>query len=128
MAAREEYRTGWAIVAGRYANTLSEAPPEDEAGSVWLVLAHSVWEPGPGSVFADPRFAEHLAFLRRAQERGWLVAAGSLPDSPGAGMTVLRVPSMSLADAVAAAQDDDRSVAEALLGVHVRPWNVALTS
>ena len=81
-----------------------------------------------GSVFVDPRFADHLAFLRSAHDRGWLVAAGNLPDSPGSGMTILRVPDGDLATAVEAAQDDDLSVAHALFGVRVRPWNVALSA
>jgi uncharacterized protein YciI len=43
-------------------------------------------------VFAQPAIAEHLAFLERLDSRGQLVAAGPLPEPPGAGMTTVRVP------------------------------------
>ena len=57
----------------------------------WFVIRHTPADAAGESVFSDPRFAEHVAFLRGLQERGWLVAAGPLPDRPGSGMAVLRV-------------------------------------
>lgn len=129
--ARDNYRTGWATVVGHYGRSLGvpdTAGSDGQSGVTWLVLQHTVWAPDQDSVFTDPRFADHVAFLRGVDQRGWLVAAGNLPDSPGSGMTVLRVPDGDLPVAVAAAQDDDGSVTGALFGVLVRPWNVALSA
>ena len=132
--ARDDYRTGWASVIGEYVTVLgtSADPVPQQAGEAtdvtWLVLEHAVWAPETGDVFSDPRFGDHVSFLRSVDQRGWLVAAGNLPDSPGSGMTVLRVPDADVGAAVAAAQDEDLSVAGALFGVHVRPWNVALSA
>ena len=39
-----------------------------------------------------PRFGEHMAFLDRMREAGYLVLAGPLADADGEGMTVLRLP------------------------------------
>lgn len=130
--AREDYRTGWIGVLDRYGTRVgSTSVVADATGStrdVWLVLQHTPWTPDDADVFSDPRFAGHIDFLRRMDAAGWLVAAGSLPDSPGSGMTVLHVPDDQLTSAVAAAQDDDLSVAHGLFGVRIRPWNVALAS
>jgi uncharacterized protein YciI len=96
----------------------------------WVALLH---RPNPqesleGSVFADPRFAEHVAFLARLGEAGSLIAAGPLDDEPGAGMTILRLPgSGRLKDAIHLATVDDASVAGGLFAVTVRPWNVAFS-
>ena len=38
-----------------------------------------------GGVFADPRFGDHVAFLQRMAEAGYLVAAGSFADVPARG-------------------------------------------
>jgi uncharacterized protein YciI len=78
-----------------------------------------------GSLFADPRFADHVAFLDRMQEAGYLVAAGPLPDRPGEGMAVLRLPGPDrLEEATRLATEDDASVTGGLLAATVRPWQV----
>ena len=125
LSMRANYRNGWPTVVGRFAASSSDpATSTHSPEHVWLLLHHSVDPEITGSVFESPLFAEHVAFLGRAQERGWLVAAGNLPDSPGSGMTVLRVPLSDLEAAVVAAQDDDLSVAKGLFDVHIRQWNV----
>ena len=126
--ARSNYRNGWPIVVDRFADGFRgvEKRPQSD-GTMWLVLRHFVAPEVDGQAFASPLFQEHLAFIQRAHERGWLVAAGSLPDSPGAGMTILHVPSEDAGVAVLAAQDDDQSVVKGLFDVHVRQWNVALS-
>jgi uncharacterized protein YciI len=61
------------------------------------------------------------------REAGYLVAAGPLPDEPGAGLTVLRLPGAEQAEkASTLATEDDQSVADGLLAVTVRPWQVVL--
>jgi uncharacterized protein YciI len=88
--------------------------------------------PGPSapqgqSLFEDPRFAEHVAFLGRMQKAGYLVAAGPLVDRPGEGMTILRLPGASQIElATYLANEDDTSVAQGFFTVSVRPWNVLL--
>ena len=96
----------------------------------WFALLH---RPGPAlqpgeSIFAHPAFAEHVAFLRRLEGRGLLVAAGPLPDEDGAGMTVVRVPAdRSDVDIQQLATADDLCVAGGHLTVQVRPWDVRFT-
>ncbi len=68
-----------------------------EAVDTWVALlhrpVHRSGDPEAGdAVLNDPRFGDHLAFLRRLHEAGYLVAAGPLPDRPGEGMTILRLP------------------------------------
>jgi len=98
-------------------------------GETWVALLH---RPGPaaprdGSVFDDPRFAEHVAFLVRMKEAGYLVAAGPLADEAGAGMTILRVPGGGQLEAVTRlATEDDPSVAGGFFTVAVRPWHVVM--
>ena len=94
----------------------------------WFVLRH---RPGPaiqegGSVFAHPGFAEHVAFLQRLHESGLLVAAGPLPEEPGAGMTVVRVPAGDV-DVHDLATRDDLSVVNGVLSVEVSQWAVRFT-
>jgi uncharacterized protein YciI len=96
----------------------------------WFVLHH---RPGPAlpdgeSVFAQPAFAEHVAFLKRLNGLGLLVAAGPLPEQPGAGMTIVRVPAGADVDVDDLAARDDRSVAQGLLTVEVTPWAVAFNA
>jgi uncharacterized protein YciI len=109
------------------ATSPSAAHPADQ----WWVLEH---RPGPAledgaSLFAHPRFADHVAFLRRLDDAGLLVAAGSLPDEEGAGMTVVRtaggVP--DAAEIERLATEDDRCVAAGVLAVRVRRWQVVLS-
>jgi uncharacterized protein YciI len=94
----------------------------------WVALLHRPADPGAaGSVFSDPSFGDHLAFLRRMAEAGYLVAAGPLPDRPGEGMTVLRLPGEGrLDEATTLATDDDASVSGGFLTVEVRPWRVVM--
>jgi uncharacterized protein YciI len=88
--------------------------------------------PGPTahertSIFVDPRFPDHVAFLRRMDEAGYLVAAGSLTDAAGVGMTVLRLPGAHRPDdAVRLTTHEDKAVRSGLLQVEVRPWDVVL--
>ena len=153
-AARAEYDEGWPRVLDCYrdavatakvtglpaaepsaessaeasAETSAEASSETSA-ETWVALLH---QPGPaaptdGPIFDDPRFAWHVEFLGRMREAGYLVAAGPLPDEPGAGLTVLRLPGAGQADrARKLATEDDKSVADGLLAVTVRPWQVLL--
>jgi uncharacterized protein YciI len=93
----------------------------------WYVLRHV---PGPavpdgGSVFAQPGFAEHVAFLRRRLAAGELVAAGPLPHDPGQGMTVLDVASLDEAERLAT--QDDGAVVAGVLSVTVHSWHVVMT-
>jgi uncharacterized protein YndB with AHSA1/START domain/uncharacterized protein YciI len=128
---RSEYGEGWPTVLLLYAESIgigeSESTPAQET---WVALMHV---PGPSaptdsSLFADPRFGEHVAFLQRTSERGYLVAAGSF-GTDGSGMTILRLPGGErLAEATVLAMTDDRAVTSGLLAVSVRPWNVMLHS
>jgi hypothetical protein len=78
----------------RVAQAADGAAGDGAAESTWVALLH---RPGPtapatGTLFEDPRFAEHVAFLTRMREAGYLMAAGPMPDAPGEGMTILRLP------------------------------------
>ena len=103
---------------------------EDNASDTWVALLH---RPGPaaprtGSLFQDPRFGEHVAFLNRMRDAGYLVLAGPLPDADGEGMTVLRLPGRDqLSTATRLATEDDLSVAGGFFAVTVRPWQVMMT-
>ena len=138
-AARAEYDQGWPMVLGRYgehaaglrsANAAPGAPGGDgDEGDTWVALLH---RPGPdapasGTIFEDPRFAGHLAFLARMRDAGYLVAAGPLADSASDGMTILRLPGAGqLSEAARLATQDDASVTGGLLAVTVRPWQVIM--
>jgi uncharacterized protein YciI len=122
-AARAEYDHGWPVVLDRYLSEIIRPT----TGHSWVALMHRPGPatPGGGSVFADPLFAEHVAFLGRMDTAGYLVAAGPLSDVPGEGMTILRLPGEDqLAQATRLATEDDASVAGGLLTVTVRPWQV----
>ena len=103
--------------------------PARPVGETWVALLH---RPGPaapreGSVFKDPRFTEHIAFLARMREAGYLVAAGPLTDEAGAGMAILRLPGEGqLGEATRLATEDDTSVAGGFFTVAVRPWYVVM--
>jgi uncharacterized protein YciI len=120
-AARAEYDQGWPVVLECYTSYAGAA--------TWVALLH---RPGPaapatGSLFEDPRFAEHAAFLNRMREAGYLVAAGPMGDEAGHGMTILRLPGADqLATATRLATEDDASVTGGLLAVTVRPWLVMM--
>lgn len=124
-AAREEYRGGWpAVLAGYGATTAAEEAAHD--GELWLVLSHTAGPAtGPEGVFSHPLFAEHRGFLASLAADGVLVGAGPLPDEPGAGQTVIRVPAAVASDYIARAEADP-SVTGDLLVLRVRPWNVLL--
>ena len=126
-AARAEYNQGWPMVLDRYreyADDFGEASG-DGPDDTWVALMH---RPGPaapasGPLVEDPRFAEHVAFLTRMQEAGYLIAAGPMGDRAGEGMTILRLPGADqLARATRLATEDDASVAGGLLAVTVRWW------
>jgi uncharacterized protein YciI len=101
----------------------------DGVEATWFALRHRAGPAVPDgeSVFAQPAFAEHVAFLRRLDSRGLLVAAGPLPEEPGSGMTIVRVPPGDDVDVRELATRDDLSVAQGLLSVEVAPWAVAFT-
>lgn len=92
----------------------------------WYVLLH---RRGPAvadgqPVFDHPGIGEHFAFLQRRQSDGTLIAAGPLADADGEGMTVLSAG--SLEEARRLAELEDRSVADGVLTVTVRPWTVVM--
>lgn len=133
IEAREEYGHGWPTVLARYGSAVGEATPEaaGERSATWAALLHT---PGPSAPAAGPlqhdgRFAQHVAFLERMAAKGYLVAAGPLADEDGAGMTILRLPGEDrMAEVAALATQDDRSVADGLLSVAVRPWQVVIST
>jgi uncharacterized protein YciI/uncharacterized protein YndB with AHSA1/START domain len=123
-AARAEYENGWPAVLDRF-----QAEAGVPAGPAWVALLHSPGRAAPASGVLDaPLFREHIAFLGRMRERGYLVAAGPLVDAEGEGMTILRVPGpAAIAEATRLATEDDLSVAEGFFTVRVRPWQVMMT-
>ncbi len=131
-ARRAEYEQGWPSVLELYRNSVGATADETaKPGETWVALMHT---PGPsapadGSVFDDPRFGEHVAFLARMSERGYLVAAGPLGGEDGSGMTILRLSGEDrLAEVTELATVDDLAVAGGLFAVHVQPWNVVFHS
>ena len=96
-------------------------------------MGGAIAPPGPGrartgSLFEDPPFSEHVAFLNRMRDAGYLVLAGPLADTDGEGMTILRLPGRDqLSTATRLATEDDISVAGGFLAVAVRPWQVMMT-
>ena len=115
--ARENYEQGWPTVLDRLAGA---------AQDTWVALMHRRGPAAPetGSLFADPRFAEHVAFLGRMHEAGYLVMAGPMSDQPDDGMTILRLPGPAqLGTATKLATEDDASVAGGFLAVTVRHWH-----
>jgi uncharacterized protein YciI len=127
-AARAEYEQGWPMVLGRYRDHADQHGQRD-GGDTWVALMH---RPGPAAppgeaLFDDPRFAEHVAFLTRMREAGYLVAAGPLADAPGEGMAILRLPGAGqIEQATRLATQDDASVAGGFFTVTVRPWQVMM--
>jgi uncharacterized protein YciI len=149
--ARAEYDLGWPVVLGTYRDHVAhhgadESRPDegrldegrldrgsldgrrpDEDGQTWVALLH---RPGPAApegaaLFSDPSFAEHMAFLTRMRDAGYLVAAGPLTDVPGEGMTILRLPGAGqLGWATELATKEDSSVASGFFSVTVRPWQI----
>jgi uncharacterized protein YndB with AHSA1/START domain/uncharacterized protein YciI len=135
-AARAEYGQGWPAVleayreaAGAASAGAASAGAASGGAASWVALVH---RPGPGlprdyDVFSDPRFGQHIEFLARLRERGYLVAAGPLIGQPGTGMTILRLPGAGLAgEAARLATEDDPSVAGGLFSITISPWQVML--
>jgi uncharacterized protein YciI/uncharacterized protein YndB with AHSA1/START domain len=119
-ATRESYGQGWPVVLAAYGATVA-------GEQVYVALQHRA---GPAAdpdtaLFSQPGFGEHMAFISRMRERGYLLAAGPLTESDGEGMTVLRLPAAAgLAEATRLATEDDRSVASGFFTVEIRPWQV----
>jgi uncharacterized protein YciI len=133
VAEPAEYDHGWPLVLDRYAGHIAGRGADvgsDGGEETWVALLH---RPGPeaprdGSVFTDPRFGEHVAFLARMHAAGYLVAAGPLADAEGEGMTILRLPGPGqLGTATRLATEDDISVASGFFSVTVRPWQVVMS-
>jgi uncharacterized protein YndB with AHSA1/START domain/uncharacterized protein YciI len=131
-AARDEYGRGWPGALELYAAHAAAHARNDSADTepgeaTWVALLH---QPGPDtpsdpSLYGQPGFAEHVAFLRRMDAEGYLVGAGPLADQAGAGMTILRLPGADrLDEATRLATEDDLSVASGFFSVTVRPWMV----
>jgi uncharacterized protein YndB with AHSA1/START domain/uncharacterized protein YciI len=125
-AARAEYDHGWPLVLEEYRRAAGADEDGNGRAATWVALVHRPVR-ADRPVFDDPLFAEHVAFLQRMHAAGCLIAAGPLPDEPGSGMTILRLPGPDrIGDATRLATTDDRSVAEGLFSVAVRPWDVML--
>lgn len=99
----------------------------------WVALMHRPGsaDPAEGGIFDDLRFGDHVAFLRRMAEAGYLVAAGPVAAAEGdpsnEGMTILRLPGAGrYEEAERLAREDDRSVAEGFFEVTVRRWQVVM--
>ncbi len=126
QGARDEYERGWPPVLAAFEQRL-DPPARPPAATEWYVLLH---QPGPAvtpgeSLAEHPDLVEHLAFLKRLDEQGLLVAAGPLADKIGSGMTVVRAaPGV---DVRRLATEDDLSVARGVLSVQVAPWLVQVT-
>jgi uncharacterized protein YndB with AHSA1/START domain/uncharacterized protein YciI len=121
--------------AGVRSGAAPDTAEQDPAGmqdseATWVALVH---RPGPAaphdgaSVFGDPQFSLHVGFLNQMRERGYLVAAGPLPQQPGTGMAILRLPGRDrIADATRMATQEDPSVVGGLFTVTVAPWQVLM--
>jgi len=124
------YDTGWAYVLGWYDAMIDRSLGGDAQVGQWFALCHSG---GPAlaegeSIFGHAAFREHVAFLRRLDERGLLVAAGPISDANGEGMTIVRVlPEHGDVDIYELATVDDKCVAEGYLTVEIKPWAVRFT-
>ena len=135
-AARAEYDRGWPLVLAHLAQRVEsrgaepESAVESEAAGEWFALHHRPGSnlPEGTSIFAHPGFSEHVAFLQRLQERGWLVAAGPVDAAQGEGMAVVRVPPGAADEILRLAREDDASVTSGVLTVDVRPWDVRFTA
>jgi uncharacterized protein YciI len=125
-AARNEYGSGWTGVLESYG---AQLPTPTSNTDMWFVLSHTAGsKTPPDGVFASPLFAQHIDFVTDLATRGVLVAAGPLPDTAGAGITVVHTTNVEEAKSIVyAAQHDDGSVTSGLLDVRVRPWQVVMT-
>ena len=125
--ARLEYGQGWPQVLAGYRAQVGDgiAQDGDAEAATWVALLHTATV--EGAVFADERFALHVAFLERMHRSGYLVAAGSLDAAGLEGMTVLRLPGEGRLEDARALAEADLSVITGLFAVRVRPWHVALS-
>jgi uncharacterized protein YndB with AHSA1/START domain/uncharacterized protein YciI len=133
-AMRREYENGWPAVLNGYHHAAARNPDAEPNGEAeaytWVALIHRAGPEAPKdrSVFEDPRFSDHVRFLSRMQQEGYLVAAGPLLDEVGAGMTILRLPGEGrLEEAARLATTEDLSVKEGFFEVSVRPWRVLMS-
>ena len=127
-AARREYENGWPAVLAGYVEAADRAGGPQPC--TWVALMHRAGPQAPKdhSLFEDPRFADHVRFLARMNEEGYLVAAGPLLDELGAGMTILRLPGQDrLEEAEQLARTEDLSVKNGFFEVSVRPWQVMMS-
>jgi uncharacterized protein YndB with AHSA1/START domain len=119
----------WSAALEAFREHVASEP--DEADDTWVALLHDLGPAAPedrSQLFAEPLFREHIAFLTRLRERGWLVAAGSFADGGGSGMTIVRAPGQGRFEEVARlAREDDRSVVGGFFVCTPRPWNIGLT-
>ncbi|WP_161988631.1 SRPBCC domain-containing protein [Pedococcus bigeumensis] len=128
-AAREEYNGGWPHVLAGFGHLVEGDADEGSDGQEWFALHPHPWAAlaDGESIFAYPLFPEHLAFLGRLRERGWLVAAGPVDAAKGEGMAVVKVPAGSGTELEELARRDDPSVVGEALAVTVQPWDVRFT-
>ena len=127
-AARREYENGWPNVLDGYAQAAGRS--RDPQAFTWVALMHRAGPKAPKdqSLFEDPRFADHVRFLSRMNDEGYLVAAGPMLDEMGAGMTILRLPGKDrIEEAARLARTEDLSVKNGFFEVSVRPWQVMMS-
>lgn len=91
---------------------------------LWHLLIHT---PGPNVDPAVPFseaewFPAHRGFHAALQQAGYFVAAGPLPDRPGAGQTLVR--NVSTVEITRLARETDPAVAGGFLDVEIVPWQV----
>lgn len=124
IAARNEYSGGWPTVLAFYAAAAEGRRADEPEPATWAVLLFTPAEGQGAEVFEDERFPGHIGFLNLMDDSGYLVAAGPLPDEPGAGMTILRMPGEDRLDEIRRMAEVDTSVSSGLFTVRVRPWQV----
>lgn len=98
------------------------------ADTPWHLLIHT---PGP---HADPEvpffqaewFPGHRGFHAELQKAGYFVAAGPLPERPGAGQTLVR--NVSTEEITRLAQETDPAVIGGFLNVEIVPWQIVESS
>jgi uncharacterized protein YciI len=94
----------------------------------WHLLIHT---PGPNAdagvpFFQAEWFPGHRGFHAELQRAGYFVAAGPLPDRPGAGQTLVR--GVSTGEITRLARETDPAVVGGFLDVEVVPWRVVETA
>ena len=121
LAARQEYDSGWPRVLAEFVAGVATS-----GTSTWVALLHTART--EGSVFGDPRFGGHVAFLNRMKAARYLVAAGPLEGDGREGMTILRLPGEGHEGLAERLARGDASVTGGLFSVQVRPWRVVMTT